>query len=75
MIQTKYPYIHFEKSKNHPHLKTEIWYCLNNKSNSILGTIKWYGTWKQYCFLPDLAIFNKGCLLDIIDFLNQLNKK
>ena len=71
---TKYKYIHFEQIPvPDQKKKTTIWRCLNNKSLGDLGLIKWYGPWRQYCFLPaNGTIFNKGCLEDINDFITQL---
>ena len=55
--------------------KTKV-YCVRNiKSQMILGFIKWYGAWRQYCFEPiisDIAIFSSGCLIDISNFIKQL---
>ncbi len=73
-MKTKYKYIHFEETPN-PNKKTSVWYCLNTKSNYDLGLVRWYGAWRQYTFEPsETTVFNKGCLDDISDFLDQLNK-
>jgi hypothetical protein len=66
-MKTKYKYIHFTK-------KLSDWGCFNNKSNTLLGTIEWYPRWNQYCFVPNgkNIIFNSTCLLDIVDFIKQL---
>lgn len=38
-----------------------------------LGTIKWYGPWRQYAFFPGPeCLFEKTCLQDITDFLKTL---
>jgi len=70
-MKTKYQYIHFEPGPDNP--KTKTWFCHNNRDyGAQLGTVKWYGPWRQYCFYPRPAtIFNKGCLEDINSFLNQ----
>jgi hypothetical protein len=80
-----------------PKPKTQVWDVLSKKDKSVLGTIKWYAPWRQYCFFPacgvdvkqielmDLAqarvllrqiqtVFNVGCMLDIISFMNDLKK-
>jgi hypothetical protein len=32
----------------------------------LLGTIAWYGAWRQFCLYPALGtVFNNGCLNDI----------
>ena len=54
--------------------KTSKWQIINNRSNSSLGIVKWYGPCRQYCFFPhDLElVFSAGCLNDIKDFITQL---
>jgi len=76
-MKTKYQYMNFEKEKRKSKKrKTDIWYCLNNKSHVWLATIKWYAPWRQYCFYPEPEmIFNRGCLEDILDFIEQLRKR
>ena len=36
--------------------KTEIWNILSKASEFILGQIRWYGPWRQYCFYPSRRI-------------------
>lgn len=38
---------------------------VNKGSNVVLGVIKWYGPWRQYCFFTTNAIFNPDCLARI----------
>lgn len=46
--------------------KTQIWQVLSMHRGYVLGHIKWYGPWRQYCFYPTAnTVFNVGCLLDI----------
>lgn len=56
--------------------KTNI-YCVKTKKDDILlGFIKWYGAWRQYCFMPeDNMIFNSTCLELITEFLKDINIK
>jgi len=66
-----YKYIHFYllESKG----KTKVYECRNNRSNSCLGLVKWYGPWRQYCFFPmGETVFNNGCLTDIQEFIKKL---
>lgn len=52
--------------------KTNVWWVENRRSGARLGEIKWYGAWRQYCFYPEAnCVFNKGCLLDIQQFLKD----
>lgn len=41
-----------------------------------LGSIEWDGAWRQYTFMPDESTgWSKGCLKEICDFLDEMNKK
>lgn len=41
-----------------------------------LGTIKWHGPWRQYCFFPNgETIFSGDCMRYIIDFIKELMEK
>ena len=41
-----------------------------------LGIIKWFSRWRQYCFFPvEGTIYNKDCLREIADNLEQLKIK
>ena len=70
-MKTEYTYIHFVYVGT-PR-KTQIWYCYSNSSRKVLGTVKWYGAWQQYCFFPQYeTVFNKECLEDVNDFITKL---
>jgi hypothetical protein len=66
-------YIEFNLVLQKP--KTMVYAVGNIKSQSIIGYIQWHGPWRQYCFFPEVhCVFSKGCLKDIIDFLNSLRR-
>lgn len=71
-MKTKYKFIYFEETE--AFFKKAYW-IKNNKSKGVIGAITWYEVWHQYVFDPHYegAIFSESCLLDIIDFLKQLN--
>ena len=76
--KTTYEYLVFEQVKVEGFNKTKTtpWTCMNLKSRGELGMVKWHGAWRQYCYFPTVqAVYSSGCLSDIADFLNQLNKK
>ncbi len=71
-IKTDYKYLIFVQAPN-PGRKTSVWECRNKKSQTVLGHVKWYGAWRQYCYFPMVqAVYNAGCLDDIADFIRQL---
>ena len=72
-MKTRYEFIRFEEVEKKP--KTSVYHCLRNSSGDVLGEVKWYGPWRQYCFYPAFStVFNSGCLDGIVDFLRQLKK-
>lgn len=66
-MKTQYEYIHFVLALEGK--KTNIWEILNNNSKVLLGTIRWYGAWRQYCLFSRNAVLNKTCLDDIKEFM------
>lgn len=67
----KYKYINFFLVEQKP--KTNVYECRNNKSGVVLGILKWYGPWRQYCYFPACqAVYSKGCLEDINSFIDSL---
>jgi hypothetical protein len=82
-MRTEYKYIHFELLFNKP--KTKIWFVKSNSNNAVLGCVRWFPAWRQYCIFSirnqDMHIdnseivFNAGCLDDISDFLKQANSE
>ena len=58
-----------------PSRKTELWEIYSKSNDALLGEIKWYGAWRQYCFFPLNALFNSTCLDDIKKYLDKLNEE
>ena len=67
----KKKFISFKLLEKKP--KTSVYAVINVKSGNILGIIKWYYSWRQYCFFPEFnTVFNKDCLSDIEEFVRDL---
>lgn len=49
--------------------KTRQWSVSSLRHGAVLGRIQWYGPWRQFVFVAHDAIFNKGCLKDVENFL------
>ncbi len=50
--------------------KTDVWGIYSKSQGTLLGTIEWYGAWRQYCFFPNsLTVWNTGCLNDVCSFI------
>ncbi len=72
-MKLNYQFINFKLVEHKP--KTSVYSCCNNKSGGELGVVKWYSAWRQYCYFPTVqAVYSKGCLADIKDFIEQLNE-
>ena len=64
-------FVEFEKKE-----KTKVIAVMNKHHEEIIGMIKWFSRWRQYCFFPTCpAVYNNSCLSDISDFLTQLDKE
>jgi len=73
-LKIKYKYINFIEIEQKP--KTKVYSCRNNKSEEELGIVKWFPSWRQYCFYPTIEIIlSKGCLKDIQDFIETIGKE
>lgn len=48
---------------------TNSWHVTNKNSSFVLGTVKWYSRWRQYCFFPvNNTVLNPDCLRVIAEF-------
>jgi hypothetical protein len=64
----RYKYFDVGKYPLLPGRKTHEYPIANRKQGSMLGVIKWYGAWRQFCFFPEPysdLVFTSGCLQDI----------
>ena len=53
--------------------KTKRFEVISKSHGYSLGRISWYGAWRQYIFSPAFkTVWNRDCLKDIQDFLQQL---
>ena len=56
-----------------PGRKTRAWEVQGN-GGDVLGTVQWYGAWRQYTFDPTPGTtFNRDCLIDLANFLRRVN--
>jgi len=73
-MKTEYKYLKFEEIPFTG--KTKKYQCSNKKVGGELGIIKWFPSWRQYCFFPTTqAVYSAGCLNDIADFIKELKEE
>ena len=67
-------YLDFQKVEEK---QTTIVYDVVSKTQgAILGTIKWYAAWRQYCYFPKGdTVFSGGCLSEIRGFIEGLMER
>jgi hypothetical protein len=69
------PYLQIVRAGTSASGKTLEWDVLGRSHGAFLGEIRWYGPWRQYCFMPcSDTVFNHGCLADIAAFLVEQNR-
>lgn len=53
--------------------KTKIISIVNIHHDEIIGEIKWFGRWRQYCFFPTYnTVWNTTCMKEILDTIKCL---
>lgn len=70
--------LQFELSGQSKSGLTSTWNVINRYNNTQLGTVGWYGPWRQYSFFPNPVldlVFEKQCLRDIADFCESKTKE
>jgi uncharacterized protein YprB with RNaseH-like and TPR domain len=67
-------FVEFEKKQ-----KTKVIAVMNKHHEEIIGMIKWFSRWRQYCFFPtNNTVWNINCLNDVnlvITMLTDERKK
>ena len=64
-------YVKFELVEQKP--RTSVWE-VRSHDGYLLGEVKWYPQWRQYCFFSETdLIFSASCLEDIAEFVNETN--
>lgn len=74
----EYKYFSVNPQPQKPGRKTREYFVMSKSQGVRLGVIKWYGSWRQYCFFPvpgAETVWSAGCLTDIQDFLAKLKEE
>jgi len=71
--ESTYRYIQFVKQERQPKKITDNYSCQTRAGGVEIGVVEWYRPWRQYCYFPTIsAVYSKGCLCDIADFIGKL---
>lgn len=72
MMTKKYKYITVRQVDGELFEKKPVYRVFNNRSGDQLALLSYYKPWKQYVFSSqDQCVFNKECLLHILDFIDN----
>ena len=53
--------------------KTKVIDIVNIHHHEVIGEIKWFPRWRQYCFFPIAeTVWNKTCMEDVYEVINIL---
>jgi hypothetical protein len=56
--------------------KTKVVAIVNRHYDEVIGEIRWFGRWRQYCFFPyDGTVWNTDCMESVQEVINQLKKE
>ena len=61
-----------------PSGKTQKWTVRSaaDGGNTLLGEIRWFSNWRQYCFYPAAdTIWNSDCLDEVTRYLAKVNRE
>lgn len=66
-------YFNVEQEELQPGRKTHAYIIVNRRSGAAIGTIKWQGAWRQFCFLPfSNTMWSCGCLSDVNEAIRKI---
>lgn len=66
-------YLLFERQPPPPGRKTPIVLVRSRSIGAVLGEIRWFGRWRQFCFYPEpMTVFNAGCMSEIQKVIREL---
>lgn len=75
-------WIDFDLQVRRTDRKTDIWLVVPKREKSEgsgvaeIGEVKWFGSWRKYCFFPrPSTVFEKDCLRDIAAFCEEQTAK
>lgn len=53
--------------------KTKTIAIINRHHDEVIGEIRWFSRWRQYCFFPyDGTIWNTDCMSSVEDVIKEL---
>lgn len=64
-------YIYFKLKEHKP--KTEVYSVLTRSHDELIGEMRYFAKWRQYCFFPIKdTVYSKECLGDLLLFIQDV---
>ena len=74
-LKGDYEYFVVRSKRQEPGRKTFVYEIIDKKGGLMLGWVKWYPAFRQYCFHPcPNTVWSESCLADVQDFLARLKR-
>ncbi len=52
---------------------TRVVHIYARRSGEYLGSIRWYGAWRRYCFFPvEKTAWSAGCMKAVEDYIGRM---
>lgn len=72
-VMETYKFFNVRRAPKVSSRKTHDYLLVNNTSGATIGSIQWYGSWRQFCFFPSPeTVWSIGCLAEVRAFLHAL---
>lgn len=69
IIETNSKHVYFIEHEPKP--RTKVWGVYSKHTDELLGEIKYYAPWRQYCFDDGSLVLAKSCLIDLAKFIEE----
>jgi hypothetical protein len=72
-IVAEFKYFNVQRRPREKGRKTHAYWLISRSNSNRLGIIKWYASWRQFCFHPEMdTVWSDDCLACVREFLNDL---
>ena len=76
MIRFHYRFFRVDEQERRPGRRTREYRVVNVRSGDVIGAIRWYAPWRQFCFFPTAdTVWSAGCLADLQDALRKADAR
>ena len=75
-LEKTYEFIQVQKLRPMQGRKTATRLIVNKRSGDLIGELRWYGPWRQWCFFPcPDTVWSAGCVRDVLDAISRAKEQ